>query len=128
MGLKASKSTFLNPEHSRQKSIKNQPTAWHYFTSTLTNHLAVKKVSFIHKHFNKTWSSQKTTSRRKNLTTWHIFYWLVHICYTLLLKTLKKPWPTIAITCYPKKHHSKKRSPRHNSFLRHWQTIHCNYT
>ena len=46
----------------QDKTLKNQPTVWHYFTSTLTTHSAVKKVLFIHKHFDTTWSSQKTTS------------------------------------------------------------------
>ena len=31
----------------KTKLYKNQPAAWHYFTSTLTIHSAVKKVSFI---------------------------------------------------------------------------------
>ena len=48
------KFTFLNLENSRQNSVKNQPTAWHYFTLTLTIHSAVKKVSFIPKHFDTT--------------------------------------------------------------------------
>ena len=36
--------TFPNPENTKQKIIKNQPIAWHYFTSTLTIHSAAKKV------------------------------------------------------------------------------------
>ena len=50
--------------------MKNQPTAWHYFTSTLTIHSAVKKVSFIRKHFDTAQSSQDHILQKKlnNLT------------------------------------------------------------
>ena len=51
------KFTFLNLENSRQNSIKNQPTAWHYFTLTLTIHSAVKHLfpstSIQHNHFKR---------------------------------------------------------------------------
>ena len=38
----------------QQKHIQ-QPTAWRYFTSVLTIHLAAKKVSSITEHFVTTW-------------------------------------------------------------------------
>ena len=72
------KSVFLKPENVRPNSIENQPIVWHYFTSTLTIHSVVKKVSSALNHFDTTRSSQRTTSCRKNSTISHTFYLPAH--------------------------------------------------
>ena len=42
---------YLSETRKPENSTENQPTTCHYFTSTLTIHSAVKKVSSIPKHF-----------------------------------------------------------------------------
>ena len=81
------KSTFLNLENSRQNFTESPLTAWSYFNFTPTTHSAVKKVSFIHKRSDTTWSSPKTTSFRKNLSS----ILLVHTYPPhLIIKNIKK--------------------------------------
>ena len=47
----------------------------------------------------------------------------------LIIKNIKKPWPTAAITCYPNEHHIQKPTFSHyNSFFRHGQTTHSHHT
>ena len=119
---------------SESKKPKKKLTAWHYFISTLTIHSAVKKVSFIPKHFDTTWSSQNIQKilqeKLKNLT--RILLALKYPLH-LIIKNIKKA------LAHNRNYLLSQRTPQTDtnicpiltSFLdieTYWQTVHGNYT
>ena len=90
----------MNPENSR-KNNRLHETFSHF---TLIIHSAVKNLLFIPNHFDATWSSQKTTELN-NLT--RILLARAYPLYQII-KNIKTPWPTTAITCCPKEHRRQK--------------------